>query len=151
MNTMDTMLQNTLFDFARGIREGGQEVAPIAFLVVPNALIQVHLMAMPKDQWRAAILDGISQTRARAVILHTEGWVVGGAQAPAALAAKMAGLGSLKDFPGRLEILQSAMETVDGSTRTLIASISSEGKLGATEVHEVAPVLGEMVGFFRRG
>lgn len=143
-----TTLQDGLFDIARSIREEGQEVAPIAFLISPDGvLVQVLLFTMPKDKWRPTILDGIKKTRALAVIVHTEAWVVGGADAPAALAAKLAGLPSLEVFPGRSEVLQSMLECKDGTTRTLTAGIS-DGGLGKTQVSDRRAVGGEMVGFF---
>ena len=146
---MDTAaLQDGLFEIARAIREVGEEVAPIAFLILPGGgLVQIHLFTMPKDKWRATILDGVRKTRATAIVVHTEAWVVGGKDAPAALAAKMAGLGSLEDFPGRVEILQSAMECRDGTSRTLLADLE-DGKLGLTRVSTLQAVGGEMVGFF---
>lgn len=125
-------LQDGLFEIARGIRRD-QEVAPIAFLVVIGGIVQVPLFQIPKDLWRAAIVQAIRETRAMAVILHTEAYVVEGSQAASAVAAKMAGLPSLNEFPGRREILQSNMELPDGTYRTLTATIEN-GTLGPTEV-----------------
>lgn len=140
-------LQDGLFEIARDIRRD-QEVAPIAFLVVVGGLVQVPLFQIPKEQWRAAIVQGIRETRAMAVILHTEAYIVVGPQAPTAMAAKMAGLPSLNEFPGRQEILQSVMELPNGTYRTLTASISEDGKLGPTEVADTAVLGGQFTGFF---
>jgi hypothetical protein len=142
-------VQDGLFEIAREIRSE-QEVAPIAFLLVVGGIVQVPLFQIPKDQWRDAIVQGIRQTRARAVIVHTEAYVVEGPQAATAVAAKMAGLPSLQDFPGRREILQSNMELPDGTYRTLTATIE-DGKLGPTEATDIpkdAKIEGQFTRFF---
>jgi|GEM_PF-5831063 len=142
-------MQDKLFKIARDIRQN-QEVAPTAFLMVAGGIVQVPLFKLPKDLWREVIIEAIRQTRAQAVILHTEAWAVGGDQAAAAVAAKMAGLDSLSEFPGRQEILQSNMELPGGTYRTLTALIE-DGKLGPTEVVEYpegSKVEGHFTGFF---
>lgn len=145
MNT--TTIQDGLFDIARSFRDEGQEVAPIAFFLTSRGIVQL-LLRFPKDQWRGAIVALLQKTGADAVIVHTEAWVVAGRDAPTAMAAKMAGLESLEDFPGRTEILHSLMECKDGSFRTLVADLV-DGKLGPTTVSTYTPQWGEMVGFFK--
>lgn len=144
MNT--TTIQDELFDIARSFRSEGQEVAPIAFCLTDRGIVHL-LLRFPKDQWRSAIVALLQRTGADAVIVHTEAWVVAGRDAPTAIAAKMAGFGSLEDFPGRTEILHSLMECRDGSCRTLVADLV-DGKIGPTTVSTYTPQGGEMVGFF---
>lgn len=144
---MNTTIQDGLFDIARSFRDEGQEVAPIAFFLTERGIVQL-LLRFPKDQWRGAIIALLQKTGADVVIVHTEAWTVTGRDAPTAMAAKMAGLESLEDFPGRTEILHSLMECRDGSSRTLVADLV-DGKLGPTTVHTFQTLGGEMVGFFK--
>ena len=120
----------------------------MVFLLTSEGVIQMPLF-LDKSLWRVAILTLIKETQASAIILTVEAWGVFGKKAGEAVASKLAGLESLQDFPGRVEILQSQMECLDGSTRTLRASISPEGKLGATDVDTSTECDGDLVGFFK--
>lgn len=144
-------IQNGLFRLARQFREQGQEVLPTVFFFGPAGM-QVFPLTMPKSMWRTAILEGIRRFRAHTIVLHTEAWVVMGPEAPAAIAAKMAGLDSLEQWKGRREVLQSRLESADGTCRELEAEIRPDGTLGDTVERDLAGagMTGELVGFFRR-
>ena len=121
----------------------------MAFLLTSEGVIQMPLF-LDKSLWRVAILTLIKETQASAIILTVEAWGVFGKQASMAAGSKLAGLESLEDFPGRVEILQSQMECSDGVHRTLRAIISSEGKLGVTEVETDVAYGGGLTGFFKQ-
>lgn len=141
--------QDAIFEISRSIRESGEEVLPMAFVLSGDNVIQMPLH-IPKNLWRPAILALIEKTQASAVILTVEAWAVLGKKIGEAVASKLAGLESLEDFPGRVEVLQCQMECSDGSHRTLRANLSPEGKLGNTQVETDTRCEGELVGFFKQ-
>lgn len=132
-------IHDDLFGISRGIREKGDEVAPMAFLLVPDGdkfaihALPVYLHANTKDEVAALIRSQAAFRGARYVIHTSEAWVAGGmdptSQATAA-ALMMAG-GSLEDLPGRKEILMSNLHG-PGIRRSLTCFINEDGTLGET-------------------
>lgn len=144
-------LQDKLFEFARTMR-ADQEAEPVAIFVMGDVLAKISL-AIPKNMWRETLVQTAQEFQAEAVILHIEAYIVTGSAATAAVAARKAGLSSLGEFPGRLEVFQSIMEMRDGSQRTLTALIGEDGTLGPTKVQEFTEgslVEGPLANFFEQ-
>lgn len=143
--------QDTLFAKARGFREGGAEVSPVAFLVGPEGLSILSLARAPKEDWRGGILEVMRVTRAFAVILHSEGYMALGEDAMLAAHLKLQGVETIQGLPGVEEYVYSTLETKDGYSRVLRAHIGQDGALGETVVEESDPsvkVEGHLAGFF---
>ena len=135
-------IQDSLFEISRGIREGGQEVQAMAFMLVPNGEafsvipFPVYQYARTKAEAADLIQQVAQKTGARFVIHTTEAWMAGstdGQTQAAAHSLVMMG-GTLEDLPGRLEILLSFMDG-PGIRRNLLAVIN-DGVLGETQDSE---------------
>lgn len=135
-------IHDHFFQVSRQIRESGEEVLPMAFLLVPEGdqlgiiQIPVGLVAPDKDQ-AAALLRAAAQAHGARYVVHTaEGWYFEGDenQMRNATSVLLAG-GALEHFPGRVEMLLS---TMDGPSivRILRCAIHEDGTLGPTDIQE---------------
>lgn len=139
-------MQDHFFETSRVIRaEGGEEVAPIGFVVkmdVPPVVAMVPLAPLPdKDAWAFVLKLAAKQMAADYVLLNCEAWIlsnerVGNRAVAEGVAANMAGV-SLEDVPGRVEVLMSQMDG-RGIKRMLTAEIFEDGTLGETKIVEAS-------------
>lgn len=137
-----------LFEQSRAIREGGQEVAPVAFFMVPAGdQLGIHSVGMTgcpdKDTAAAFMRQHARQVGARYVMHVVEAWAVESGD-PATHAAAMSHVlsgGTLADFPG---VCEQVYATVDGPDLNymLRALIREDGSLGPTEGHDAPGIKG---------
>lgn len=133
-------IHDNLFAISRGIREGGEEVAPMAFLLVP-AGDQFTVQALPiyqfvetKDE-AADLIRSQAKARGARYVIHTnEAWVAAdnSPTAQATAASLMMSGGSLEDLPGRKEIIMSNL-LGPGIRRMITCVIHDDGTLGETQ------------------
>jgi hypothetical protein len=132
-------IQDDLFGISRSIREGGDEVVPMAFLLVPDGdkfavhALPIYAHANTKDE-AAALIQSQAVLRGARYVIHTnEAWVSGATDAAGqalAVSFLMAG-GTLEDLPGRREVLMSNLMG-PGVRRMLTCYINEDGTLGET-------------------
>lgn len=140
-------IQDGLFEVARGIREGGEEVAPQGFVLVADdggagmGIIQVPLMPLQTRPRMEAALDALAQkVGAYAVIIVIEAWSVAGDADEDNMKAAMAWTNSghsLEDFPDSVELITSTMRGA-GVQRLLYCEICGDGSLTETAERDYA-------------
>lgn len=146
--TAETVRSETdnLFNTAREMRRHGDEVQPIVFLFISSVdpLPMTIAMAMDeksknKEEHRQFITNCVAKSGAQFVARVDEAWMVqealdehGGDGESTALAAVKSGK-SLKNFPGRMEVIHMV---VDGPGMALMywCDIHSDGTLGETHI-----------------
>jgi len=147
--------QDYLFEQARTIREGGEEVMPCAFVIDARGGVNViSLVGAPKEFWAAGIREVKRAVGGVAVIIHSEGYMATGENAMLAAHLKLQGVDTIQGLPGVGEFVYSTMETAEGTSRVLRAEVTGEAKdkapLGETLAEEHnTPAEGEMAGFFK--
>ena len=131
-----TEMQDFIFESARKIRARGEELAHLAFLYrfpktdpvflrVGGRKVQGVIPQGPLDteMWAAVIRSATRESKAQMVVIITEAWgvsreVQGSEEVDLADDFKQAG-GSLKDYPGRQEIISCTAITRWGMSRFL--------------------------------
>lgn len=143
---------DALFEQARSIREGGEQICPTIFLFVntprpsaePDLLIVSDVSSRSKEEHRLAIKNMVRGTGAVYVARVDEAWSIrpnGDKDEETASQAWIASGRSLENYPGRVEVIHF---TVDGPglSRMYHCMILGNGKLGPTEVVDSGDVAG---------
>jgi hypothetical protein len=131
-------VQETLFMASRNIREGGQEVEPVVFFYLLGQIIASPLVG-DTSKWREMIQNTLKEARSvEAVFVISEGWTVPQSDVPMAMASRLAGLESIRDYPTSFEIVQCMMEKADGTSRIIYSAIHTDGSLGPVETLDLS-------------
>lgn len=145
-------MADSLFERARSIREGGDEVSPTIFLFVntpketeePTLLIVSDATSRSKDEHRLAIESMVRQTGAVYVARVDEAWSVrpnGDKDEEVASQAWIKSGRSLENYPGRIEVVHLVIDG-PGFSRMYNCTILGERTLGPTEIVDSGNVTG---------
>lgn len=133
-------IHEAVFKIACGIREGGREVLPMAFFLVPFGgqlgVIQAPLTEFDnKDAVAAAIHFAAEQVGALYVIHICEAWsFIGKGDESLAAAAWIQAGNSLETFPGSVDIIHASMDGPDVNQAWTI-EVKKDGSLGEPQLH----------------
>ncbi len=146
----DLDLVNHMWETAKGIRRGGQEAQPFAFIGYAEGGGNIIPLQFDKEHWPLIMRLAANRPNVTVAGFVSEAYAkraVGDAEFVAMHTAVDAGL-TIKEMDGRVELLQLVAETVDGAKTLLHVEINPDGTLGEESAPDALQAGGRMSGFF---